>query len=175
MSTNAKSATLTLETVQLADLKDHPSNPRIYPSEGSPEWESLKTSLASDYFDPIVWNKRNGLLVSGHLRTRVLKSLGFESAHAVVVDWSDEVHAARLVAANQHHGDWDDFRLKSLLQGLGEERPLAGMTDTELQALLADSATTPPTPPENFPQFTRDVKVDYKCPSCGFQWSGKPS
>lgn len=42
--------------------------PGNHPAKGTPEWEALRQSLLSDYFDPMVLNSRNGLLVSGQPR-----------------------------------------------------------------------------------------------------------
>ena len=113
-----KQATLTIERLPLSDMKPHPRNPRIHPDPGTPAWETLKRSLAQDYFDPIVWNRRNGLLVSGHLRVKVMLAEGYTHADAVVKDYSDEQHLARLIAANKTIGEDNMPALKDILQEL---------------------------------------------------------
>lgn len=64
----AKHAGLVVRRINLADAAPHPDNPRNHPAKGTPEWEALRQSLLSDYFDPMVLNSRNGLLVSGQPR-----------------------------------------------------------------------------------------------------------
>lgn len=126
-------ASLVVETLPLSRLKPHPKNPRKHPEPGSPDWLRLKKSLAHDYFDPIVWNKRNGLLVSGHLRRKVLLDSNYTEADCVVVDYDEKTHLARMVAANQNTGRDDSGALRNLF----EELNTSGL-DVELSGFAAD-------------------------------------
>src|SRR5688572_8315697 len=101
----SKTAQLTIERLPIGSLQPHPRNPRRHPEPGTPAWEQMKVSLDHDYFDPIVFNRRNGLLVSGHLRTKVLRESGFTEADCVVVDYEEPVHLARMIAANRGAGE----------------------------------------------------------------------
>lgn len=135
-------ATLKVERLPLASFVPHPRNPRAHPEPDSPEWKVLAASLAHDYFDPIVWNVRNGMLVSGHLRTKVLTSLGYTHADAVVVDYDEPTHIARMIAANKSIGENDAPKLAELfgeLKGLGNfDSGLSGFTLPEIETALAD-------------------------------------
>jgi hypothetical protein len=164
---------LTLKTIPLSQLRPHPRNPRVHPSPGSPEWEALKASLEHDYFDPIIWNERNGFLVSGHLRTKVLEAEGVTSIDAVVVDYDEETHLARMVAANQQMGAFDEASLAEILTGCSAPA-LAGMTDEQVAAVLAEMSYEA-TPPEDFKTADENLPTDYQCPKCSYRWSGKPS
>lgn len=140
-----KTAEITIERRALTDLKPHPRNPRRHPDPGTPEWESLARSLEHDYFDPIVWNRRNETLVSGHLRVKVLLDLGYEDADVSVVDYDEETHLARLLAANKLQGENDPEGLVDLLGAIqdgGIDLGLAGYTQgevTDLLGLLAEA------------------------------------
>lgn len=137
-------AELETELWDLADLRPHPKNPRKHPKKGSPKWEALRTSLAADYFDPMVVNRRNGMLVSGHLRRCMLEDLGFTRARVVVKDYDDQTHVARMIAANVLLGEFEETLLGELAKGLdaaGLCAGLAGLTDKELMALV-DGPTT---------------------------------
>ena len=101
-------ASLRVERKSLGELKPHPKNPRVHAEEGSQEWEALRRSLEHDYFDPLVYNERNGMLVSGHYRRKVFEVLGVEEVDVVVVDYDEPTHLARLMAANRQFGDWDE-------------------------------------------------------------------
>jgi DNA modification methylase len=134
----AKSATLTVERLPLAKLKPHPRNPRKHPGPGSSEWETLQKSIEHDYFDPIVWNKRNGLLVSGHLRTKVLTAGGYSDADCVIVDYDEPTHLARMIAANKATGENNENLLKEIFIDLDQQDvdlDLTGFTSGELEAL----------------------------------------
>lgn len=127
------------EVWSLQDLKPHPENPRKHPKVGSPKWEALKQSLQHDYFDPIVVNRRNGILVSGHMRREVLISLGESLARVVVKDYDEATHRARMIAANTLIGEWEETMLAKLageLEQAGVEAGLLGLTEKELMAML---------------------------------------
>jgi hypothetical protein len=120
-----RTASVTIERKKLSDLKPHPRNPRKHPKEGTPEWTALRESLKLDYFDPIVWNQRNGMLVSGHLRTKILGKEGFTHADCVVVDYDEKTHLGRMLSANHLVGE-DDWQLRKdifeeLFEGAGSE------------------------------------------------------
>jgi hypothetical protein len=110
----------------------------------------LEASLAHDYFDPLVWNTRNGMLVSGHLRAKVLKSLGFTDADVVVVNYDEPTHLARMIAANKGVGEDDLPRMKELFSELKEldsfDLGLSGFTDGDLAGLLDSSDTSGESP-----------------------------
>jgi ParB-like chromosome segregation protein Spo0J len=140
-----KIAQLTTTRVALADLKPHPKNPRIHPKPGTPEWNALLKSLQNDYFDPLVVNSgrkdkslRN-VLVSGHLRLKVLLSDGFTHADVVYRDYTADEHIARMLAANKQQGDDDDARLIALLKNLDAQTAgldRTGFTQAEIDSLL---------------------------------------
>ena len=142
-------ASLTVQTLPLAVLKPHPANPRRHPTPGSPEWNTLKASLESEYFDPIVWNRRNGMLVSGHLRTKVLREAGFTEADCVVVDMDEPTHKARMLAANRLTGEDDMQAVKDLLESLdtGEiSTDLTGYSEAAIEQLMNQVHQDDPAP-----------------------------
>ena len=48
------------KSAPLAEIDNpHPKNPRKIPKEDSDEIRTLDASLEHDYFDPLIWNKRN--------------------------------------------------------------------------------------------------------------------
>jgi len=134
-------AELNIKRMPIDALAAHPRNPRVHPGPGSKEWDVLKRSLKSEYFDPIVFNKRNKMLVSGHLRTKVLKESGVTHADCVVVDYDEKTHCARMIAANKSIGKDNDKTLKDLLSDLDgemglEDMALTGYTEEELETML---------------------------------------
>ena len=142
-----RSASLVLENLPLADLRPHPRNPREHPEPGTEGWEKLKKSVVDAYFDPLVWNRRNGLLVSGHLRRKILLELGYTHADTVVVDWDEPRHLAKMIAANQGAGKDDRAGLRTILEELqlgGADLALTGLPDVQLSKLLP-----PPETPES--------------------------
>jgi hypothetical protein len=112
---------LQVKRLPIESLKEHPRNSEVrrHPDPDSPEWEVMVSSLNHDYFDPVVWNKRNGQLVSGHLRCKVMQSIGVTEVDVVVVDYDEPTHIARLLAANNLLGQDDKKGMKQFLTELG--------------------------------------------------------
>ncbi len=138
-------AALTIERRVLAELKPHPRNPRKHPEPGTRGWQVLKASLGRDYFDPIVFNRRNGMLVSGHLRHKVLLDLGYTHADVSMVDYDEAEHWARLIAANELLGEWETDLLDSLARDIdasGIDSRLAGWDEKQMAARLDGPAIT---------------------------------
>ncbi len=104
-ATPDKIAQVTIRRKPLAALGLHERNPRIHPEPGTAKWAVMEASLKHDYFDPLVWNKRNEKLVSGHFRKKVLSFMGYTHADVVEVDYDEHTHIARMIAANKAAGD----------------------------------------------------------------------
>lgn len=103
----------------------------------------MQRSLEHDYFDPLVWNERNGFLVSGHLRLKVLVGMGFTHVDVSVVDYPEPVHCARMIAANRPLGEFEEALLTELagvIELAGLDAALAGYDTKSLMALLEPPA-----------------------------------
>lgn len=141
-----RTAFLDVKRMSLFDLDDHPRNEEVrkHPEPGTPRWDTLKKSLEHDYFDPMVWNVRNGQLVSGHLRKKVMLQEGlYTHAMVVVVDYDEPTHLARLLAANKGMGTTDlqgqaTFLAELKNIGDGFEVNLSGFSLEEASVLVDD-------------------------------------
>ncbi len=111
-----REATVEIKRIAIDRLKPHPRNPRIHPEPGTPEWDALRASILNTYFDPVVWNKRNGLLVSGHLRLKILRSEGYTHVDASVVDFDEPTHLACMLAANKQQGRDDGVSVLTIIK-----------------------------------------------------------
>jgi len=128
-----------IETARLPieQIKLHPRNPRKHPEPGSPIWEILKRSLEHAYFEPLVWNRRNGCLVSGHFRLKVLTEMGFTLVDVSVLDIDEATHYALMIAANRLLGEWEEAVLASLAKEIDEAGLDAALALYDHKALLA--------------------------------------
>lgn len=162
---NRKIASVLIKRLPLEKLLPHPRNPRKHPSPGTQEWQQLRQSLDYDYFDPIVWNKRNGQLVSGHLRKKVLEEMGITHADVVVVDYDDQTHVARMIWANEQAGRRDDTILDGLLRDLRDAKfdlSFTGLSISEIDSFFsADQAKDAPPEMDLAEQLNKEWKV---CP-----------
>ena len=139
----SKSATLTVKRVKLADLKPHVRNPRHHPEPGSKEWDALKKSLEADYFDPLIVNsgkthaELSNVLVSGHLRCKVMLADGYTHADAVIKDYDEARHVQVMLRANNQTGAWDEKILADILNGIGkDDLDLTGFDAGEIDGML---------------------------------------
>jgi ParB/RepB/Spo0J family partition protein len=134
-----KHAKITLESWPLSKLTPHPKNPRKHPATGSEGWLRLKQSLQNVYFDPLVINRRNGLLVSGHLRKKVMEEMGYHLVDVVVIEVSEEEHIALLMGANKQIGEFDYPQVTKLLRELQSRKNqlfFHGFDNAEVKDLL---------------------------------------
>lgn len=110
-----KVAAIKVREMPLEQLEAHPRNPRKHPKRNSPAWNAVKKSLEAGVFSPLVWNKRNEQLVSGHLRAEIMRELGMETAPVVVVDYDEPMHMARMLASNSQQGANEDELVAKIL------------------------------------------------------------
>lgn len=93
-------------------------NPRVELMPGDDEYEKLKRNI--DRFGvvvPVIWNKRTNRVVSGHQRLTVLMNEGVTETDVSVVDLDETAEKQLNIAMNKVTGEWDEVKLKELLDG----------------------------------------------------------
>lgn len=130
-------AAIEIARKKIEELKKHPRNPRRHPEPGSALWVILKRSLQHAYFEPLVWNRRNGYLVSGHLRLAVLMELGFTLVDVSVIDVDETTHCALMIAANRLLGQWEEEMLALLAKDIDAAGIDAALALYDHKSLLA--------------------------------------
>lgn len=96
-----------------------------------------------EYVEPVIWNKRTGIVVGGHQRLKVMKDLGFTEVDCVVVDLDEAKEKALNIALNKISGEWDNNLLASLLKdldGSGYDITLTGFDLAEAQELFGSGS-----------------------------------
>lgn len=136
-----------LEQWPLDQLRPHPENPRKHPKPGSPKWSVLEKALSEFNWDPIKVNRRNGLIISGHLRASILRGMPQykdQPVPVMVYDVDELTHKAMLIAANRLLGEFEETALAHLAGQLSTAEfsaALAGFTDEQLMGLVAGPET----------------------------------
>lgn len=134
--------------VAIDDLKPAPWNPRVALTQKDPEWQSILASLKEfGLVDPLVINRPNNMVLGGHQRLAILKSMGRTHLYEGEVSWVDfdsEVKQKRLcLALNKASGRWDEDKLTSLvreaLSGDALDDGDLGFSQDEISAMLASS------------------------------------
>ena len=133
-----------IEKRAVADLKAADYNPRKDLQPGDAEYEKLKRSIQEfGYVEPVIWNKRTGVVVGGHQRLKVMKDLGYTEVDCVVVDLDEAKEKALNIALNKISGEWDNDLLASLLKdldGSGYDITLTGFDLAEAQELFGSGS-----------------------------------
>ena len=116
-------------------------NPRKDLKKGDPEYEKLSKFLEKfDLVEPLVWNRRTGNLVGGHQRLKILKERGDTAVEVSVVDLSLEEEKTLNVGLNNLSGDWDNLKLRTLLNELDDMYVnLTGFEDQVITNLLSSN------------------------------------
>ena len=106
-----------------------------------------------------------------------------------VVDWDEAKADAAMIAANSldAQGEYDTESLSALIDELradirGDLPELIGFSDLTLNSLpllgvedftSATVGKVTKQAPDEFPLYDENIKTDYKCPKCKYEWSGK--
>ena len=96
---------MNIEKISVDQLKPAKYNPRKDLKPGDPEFEKLRRSVEEfGYVEPIIWNKRTGVVIGGHQRLKVLQYLGYTEVDCVVLDIDEQKEKALNVALNKISG-----------------------------------------------------------------------
>ena len=146
-----------IKKAPVKDLVSPDWNPRQITDE---ELEKLKTSLEEfGYIEPIIINDVNNHVVGGNQRLRALIALGYDEVDCVYVHIEDiNKEKACNVALNKISGDWDEDKLRVVLEDI-ELSPidirLTGFEELELTSLdLGEETET------EYSEPTYDVQED---------------
>jgi hypothetical protein len=133
-----------IKKAPVKDLVSPEWNPRQITEE---ELQKLETSLNEfGYIEPIIVNDVNNHIVGGNQRCKALKQLGYEEVDVVYVHIED-IHKEKAcnVALNKISGDWDEDKLRTVLEDI-ELSPidikLTGFEELELTELEVKEPVT---------------------------------
>lgn len=166
------------EFVPVGDLAEHPDNPRR--GQDDAVAESIEEN---DFFGAILVQKSTKLIVAGNTRFRAMRDAGAVTIPGFWVD-CDDVEAKRILLADNRVGDlafYQDDQLLALLQEIAEESGSikgTGYDDYAMDLLalgLAEIVVPEMEPPDSFDVIDPEqLDIDYRCPSCQYEWSGSP-
>jgi DNA modification methylase len=133
-----------IEKKPIESLNPAVYNPRKDLKAGDTEYEKIKNSILHfGYIDPIIVNK-DGTIIGGHQRYKVLNELGYKEIEVVMLDLSKDEEKALNIALNKISGEWDMEQLGALLselQGAGLS-DLTGFDPAEISAILGEEKVT---------------------------------
>lgn len=129
------------ERRKLSDIRPADYNPRKDLKPGDPEYKNIVWSLRKfGYVDPIIINK-DGTIIGGHQRAKVLQSIGETEVDVIVLDLNKADEKALNIALNKIGGQWDMPKLREALNDISLSKidvNTTGFSDDELQIILGD-------------------------------------
>lgn len=182
-----------LEEIQITDIIPSEYNPRRISEE---EYNKLAKSLNNfGVVDPIIINLQNNHIIGGHQRYDVLHEQyiqdnnKYETLHLLRlgdIGWvfpdtelkvkSDDHEKALNLALNKISGEWDEIKLKPLLEELslkGFDIEITGFDDVELAELsmkeefMDNEFEFIDNNSYELPAEEEEMKVKITCPECG--------
>lgn len=149
-------------------------NPRTHPPAQIELLAKLLTRYGPD--QPIVVDE-NGVILKGHGRLMAARMAGLKAFPVLQRrGLSEDDKISLRIGDNQSAllSGWDNellrFEITELQASETFDLSLLGFGEVDLSKLLE-----PVAPPMDFKSFDEDIDVQYRCPSCGFAWSGNPT
>lgn len=182
-------ANLKVEWWPLEKVIPYDNNPRIRTEK---QIADLAFSIEEFGWKSFINVDRDGVIITGHgrrLAALKLKAEGkLETLHPkgyvpVVVEKDlppEKVRAFRIMDNKVAEGSgWDEDLLKlemaELLNLLPDSIELTGFQIDDVASLLGIQTGDDEEPPGEFKRADPDAPTAHKCPSCGYQWNGKPA
>lgn len=152
-----------IRKLKVSDINPAPYNPRKDLQPGDAEWEHIYNSIKTfGFIDPIIVNERNNVIVGGHQRYKIVKSMGYEEIDCVLVDMDEQQEKACNMALNKAQGSWDYAALDELLADVTDfdmsDFGFADLPDIDVDGFFEDAE-----PKEQKPEEEEEIQ----CPHCG--------
>jgi len=129
-----------LVKVKIKDLKRADYNPRKTLGPEDIEYKKILKSIETfGYVEPIIVNKKDNTIISGHQRVTVLEDMGRKQIDCIYVDLNKSKEKALNIALNKITGQWDEDKLKTLLSELNNEFDdlmMAGFDQDEFDSMM---------------------------------------
>jgi ParB-like chromosome segregation protein Spo0J len=127
---------------------------------------------------PILVDGEDGIL-AGHGRLAAAKDLGLAEVPVVVLDHLTPAQKRAYVLADNKlalNAGWDVSLLQQEVMALNLadfDLSLLGWSDDDIAGMLDPEGIDDSEGPGEFPEVDEGIETDHRCPSCGYEWSGK--
>ena len=131
------------------------------------------------FTNPILVASDDGI-IAGHGRLQAARELAMTTVPVVVLDHLTPAQRRAYVLADNKlalNAGWDDALLTEEITALhlqDFDLSTLGWSDSDIAGMLDPEGIDDTTqPPGEFPEVGDDIETDHRCPSCGYEWSGK--
>lgn len=169
---------LEFRRIPASELLDNAGNWRKHPNAQKKALRGVLQEVGVAGALTAYYSERNNgtlTLIDGHLRKEVIDG----ELPVVILDLND-AEADKLLAVFDPLGamaEADAEKLKALLNSVETESEGLGEMLAELSKAFTMEEWNPEagtTAPSEFKEYDAEIPVEYCCPKCGYQWSGKP-
>ena len=172
------------EKINIKDIIPAEYNPRKISEE---EFQKLQYSIENHgIIDPIIINLKNMHIIGGHQRFDVLVNMNYDEDLNLLklgdIGWvftntdlkvkDSNYEKAMNLSLNKISGEWDEDKLKPLLEDLqlsGLDIELTGFSDFELESLFLEEEIIIPDEEPSFDESIADDVPSITCPKCGYE------
>lgn len=157
--------------VAVDQVQPHPRNP----NRG--EADAIADSIeAIGFYGALMIHGPTGNILAGSHRWVAARDEGLRELPALVYDVDEETAERIMVGDNEfaRRARWDMAGLVAVLTDLAAtpaQLAATGFGEAQLAELVAKMT---PAPPDGFRAYGEDLPTTYRCPSCGYEWSGQP-
>lgn len=168
-------------------------NPRKDLKPSDKEYQKLKASIEEFGYVLFIVVNKDLTVIGGHQRIKVMKELGYTDIEVTQVDLDKTREKALNLALNKIDGIWDMEMLSGVIRDIqdgGFDISITGFDDIQIEEIFSTGNITENVfdndgesgnsgdesqnePPEDFPEYNEDIETEYRCPKCGYEWSGK--
>lgn len=118
-------------------------------------------------------------MIAGHGRLEAARELGLKKVPVLILEHLSEAQRkAYVIADNQLalNASWDKDLLQEEVMSLNLldfNLDLLGFNEVDLSQMLDPEGIDNDESPDDFDEVDEDLDVEHRCPSCGYEWSGK--
>lgn len=165
-----------LERWPIDQLAPYERNARTHSPE---QVAQIAASIAEFGFTNPILVSGDCTVIAGHGRLEAAKQLGLEEVPVVVLDHLTPAQRRAYVLADNKlalNAGWDISLLQEELMALNLvdfDLSLLGWSDSDIAGMLDPEGIDDAEAPDEFAEVDDDIETDHRCPSCGYEWSGK--
>lgn len=149
----------------------------------------IERSIQANGFGRSLLLANDGTIIAGNATAEAAASAGLEDAIVIETDGTKVIavkrtdvapgspRAHQLAVEDNRAGElaeWDTAVLAQLAAESQIDLDEYFFEEEQRTMALLDSLVTDVTAPEEFGAYGDDLVTEYRCPSCGYEWSGKP-
>lgn len=165
-----------IELLSVEKLIPYVNNARIH---GDEQVAQVAASIQEFGFtNPVLIDAKNGI-IAGHGRVLAARKLGMKEVPCIrLTSLTEAQKKAYIIADNKLalNSSWDHELLAAEITFLKEsdfDLSLTGFDSVLLENLLNSIDVKDKSAPKEFDEVGSDIEMDYCCPACGYEWSGK--